>query len=87
MLHLKSYSNTATTEEGEPDAFARKDVLKINARGEAELFGHLKAEPGENTNQVIVYDQYKELQDSIVSCSKRLKSSALCLTKVVTTDY
>ena len=79
MLHLKSYSNTATTEEGEPDAFARKDVLKINARGEAELFGHLKAEPGENTNQVIVYEQYKELQDSIVSLQQEIEKLSLVL--------
>ena len=87
MVHLKSYSNTTTTEEDETDTFARKDVLKINARGEAELFGHLKTQPGENTNQVIVYDQYKELQDNIVSLHKKLKSSVLCLMKVVTTDY
>ena len=79
MLHLKSYSNTTTTEEGEPDAFARKDVLKINARGEAELFGHLKAEPGENTNQVIVYEQYKELQDSIVSLQQEIEKLSLVL--------
>jgi len=79
MLHLKSYSSTTTTEEGEPDAFARKDVLKISARGEAELFGHLKAEPGENSNQVIVYDQYKELQDSIVSLQQEIEKLSLVL--------
>ena len=79
MVHLKSYSNTTTTEEGESDTFARKDVLKISARGEAELFGHLKAEPGENTNQVIVYDQYKELQDSIVSLQQEIEKLSLVL--------
>ena len=79
MVHLKSYAKTATAEEGEADAFARKDVLKISARGEAELFGHLKAEPGENTNQVIVYDQYKELQDSIVSLQQEIEKLSLVL--------
>ena len=79
MLHLKSYSNTTTTEEDETDTFARKDVLKISARGEAELFGHLKAEPGENTNQVIVYDQYKELQDSVISLQQEIEKLSLVL--------
>ena len=79
MLHLKSYASTATTEGGEADVFARKDVLKISARGEAELFGHLKAEPGENSNQVIVYDQYKELQDSIVSLQQEIEKLSLVL--------
>ena len=79
MVHLKSYSNTTTTEEDETDTFARKDVLKINARGEAELFGHLKTQPGENTNQVIVYEQYKELQDSIVSLQQEIEKLSLVL--------
>ena len=79
MVHLKSYSNTTTTEEGEADTFARKDVLKISARGEAELFGHLKTQPGENSNQVIVYDQYKELQDSIVSLQQEIEKLSLVL--------
>ena len=79
MVHLKSYSNTTTTEEGETDIFARKDVLKINARGNAELFGHLKTEPGENSNQVIVYDQYKELQDSVISLQQEIEKLSLVL--------
>ena len=79
MVHLKSYSNTTTTEEDETDTSARKDVLKINARGEAELFGHLKTQPGENTNQVIVYEQYKELQDSIVSLQQEIEKLSLVL--------
>ena len=43
------------------------------------MFGHLKTEPGENSNQVIVYDQYKELQDSIVSLQQEIEKLSLVI--------
>ena len=59
--------------------FNNDDKLVLNKAGEAELFGQLRAEPGENTNQVIVYDQYKELQDSVISLQQEIEKLSLVL--------
>ena len=72
------------------DALGQLDLQKVLDNGNqadkgATFGGKVEVEPGENANQAIVYEQYKELQDSIVNLQQRLKSSVLYLMKVVTT--